>query len=91
MSEEKSIKLNDGTFMPYIGLGTSKSTDDEVFNAVRFAIDQGYRLLDCSIFYHNEEAVGRAVRSKIDDNSVTRMDLFITGKLWRSFNRLLIF
>ena len=89
MSNKRSIKLNDGSSMPLIGLGTSKCADDEVFAAVRHAIHGGYRLIDCSIFYHNEEAVGRAVRSVIDEGLVKREELFITGKLWRSFNRLL--
>jgi len=82
-----SIKLRNGKEMPILGLGTSKSKHDDLVEAIKFAIDQGYRLIDCAWRYGNLKAVGNAIRAKIEDGTVTRDELFVTTKLWRSFMR----
>lgn len=45
------------------------------------AIDVGYRHFDSAYFYLNEEEIGRAIRKKIADGSVTREDIFYTSKV----------
>ncbi|XP_065931753.1 aldo-keto reductase family 1 member B1-like [Magallana gigas] len=72
---------------PMIGLGTftifeRRGSNDEVKEAVKCAIDCGYRSLDCALVYQNESSVGQAVADKIRDGVVKREDLFITTKLW---------
>lgn len=72
---------------PMIGLGTftifeRRGSNDEVKEAVKCAIDCGYRSLDCALVYQNESSVGQAVADKIRDGVVKRGDLFITTKLW---------
>ena len=49
--------------------------------AVYFAIQNGYHLIDTARYYSNEAGVGRAVRRAIDDNIVKREELFITSKI----------
>lgn len=74
-----TVKLNNGVDMPVFGLGLYKSQPgDEVYNAVRWAIDAGYKLADTATFYHNEESVGKAWK----DSGIHREDFFITTKLW---------
>lgn len=85
-----SVKLNDGHFMPVLGLGTSAPTKvakSQVEKAVEKAIDVGYRSIDSACLYQNEEEIGRAIRKKIASGTVKREDIFYTTKLWSTFFR----
>lgn len=78
-SLQDRIKLNNGVDMPGFGLGVYKAEDGkEVVEAVRTAVDHGYRLIDTASFYENERGVGEGIR----ESSVPRDDLFITTKVW---------
>ena len=77
------VTLNTGAQMPMIGFGVFrvpdlKECEDSVYEAIRI----GYRLIDTATAYHNEEAVGAAVRRAIADGICAREDLFVTSKLW---------
>ncbi len=76
-----TVTLHNGIPMPYFGLGVYQSKDgDEVINAVRWAIEDGYRHIDTAAIYKNESGVGEGVRS----SGVDRRDVFITSKVWNS-------
>ncbi|WP_304038054.1 aldo/keto reductase, partial [Mesonia mobilis] len=73
------VTLSNGIKMPYLGLGVYKSKDGkEVKNAINYALDAGYRLIDTASFYDNEEGVGEAIKN----SSIDREELFITTKVW---------
>ena len=75
------VTLNDGMTMPQFGLGVWKAEDgEEVENAVRVALETGYRLIDTAAVYGNEKGVGKAIRG----SGVPREDIFLTTKLWNS-------
>ncbi|XP_069314932.1 aldo-keto reductase family 1 member C15-like isoform X2 [Eulemur rufifrons] len=85
-----SVKLNDGHFIPVLGLGTyapdaiPKSRAGE---ATKVAIEVGYRHIDAAYAYQNENEVGQGIREKIADGTVKREDIFYTTKLWGNFFR----
>ena len=77
----KFVELNNGVKMPQLGFGVFQVPDlKECEQAVLDAIDSGYRLIDTAAAYHNEEAVGAAIKK----SGVAREELFITSKLWVS-------
>ncbi|MCL6258181.1 aldo/keto reductase [Aquiflexum sp. TKW24L] len=84
----KSITFSNGDQMPIIGLGTWKSKPGEVYQAVLWAIEAGYRHIDCAAIYDNEKEVGNALTKAFKDGLVKREELFVTSKLWNSNHRL---
>jgi diketogulonate reductase-like aldo/keto reductase len=75
--------LYSGARMPRIGLGTFGSdhvSADEIAEAVKGAIEAGYRHLDCAAVYGNEDRIGAAIQA----SGVPREDLWITSKVWNN-------
>ncbi len=78
MSDE-TFKLNNGKQIPSLGFGVFLAQDgDETYNAVRAALDCGYRHIDTAAVYGNEESVGKAIQ----DSGIDRDEIFVTTKLW---------
>jgi alcohol dehydrogenase (NADP+) len=83
----KYFTLENGDKMPSLGLGTWKSAKGEVYNAVRMAIETGYRHFDCAYLYGNEKEIGDAFSDSLKAGDVKREDLWITSKLWNNRHR----
>jgi diketogulonate reductase-like aldo/keto reductase len=69
-----------GEDVPALGLGTWQITGEDCYEAVRDALEIGYRHIDTAQVYENEDDVGRALA----DAGVDRDDVFLVTKVWPS-------
>lgn len=77
----KYIEMNNGLPVPSIGFGTWQTPDgDTAANAVKYAIESGYRHIDTAAVYGNEQGVGRGIR----ESRIDRRELFVTSKVWNT-------
>lgn len=74
---EETYTLNNGVAIPKLALGTWLIDDAQVGEAVRAAVEIGYRHIDTAQAYANERGVGEAVRSC----GIAREDLFVVSKV----------
>ncbi len=75
------VRLNNGVEMPWLGLGVFQSVPGkETEQAVRWALEIGYRHVDTAAFYDNEQDVGRALK----DSGLARETVFVTTKVWNA-------
>jgi 2,5-diketo-D-gluconate reductase A len=77
LSVVPGITLNDGNTIPQLGFGVFQIEPDETAEAVREAIEVGYRHIDTAEMYGNEREVGEGIRA----SGVDRSDVFVTSKL----------
>jgi 2,5-diketo-D-gluconate reductase B len=75
----KTLKLNPESQIPILGFGTWELSGRECQDAVKKALEIGYRLIDTADAYGNHKQVGVAIK----DSGVNRSDIFLTTKIWR--------
>ena len=68
--------------IPSLGLGTWKAAPGEVGQAVRQALELGYRHIDCASIYGNEAEIGAALQQAFRTGVVSREAIWVTSKLW---------
>ncbi|HHZ6741161.1 aldo/keto reductase [Enterococcus faecalis] len=78
----QTITLNNGVEMPQLGFGVYQISLEETAEAVYQAIKAGYRLIDTASIYGNEKETGEGIKRAINEDLVTRDELFITSKLF---------
>jgi alcohol dehydrogenase (NADP+) len=83
----ETLSFSNGDEMPILGLGTWKSAPGEVYEAVKHALQTGYRHVDCAPIYGNEPEVGRALSESVANGVVDRDDVWVTSKLWNDSHR----
>ena len=77
LNQQLYSRLNTGALMPLLGLGCWDMYGAEATQAVEWALQTGYRLIDTASMYQNEREVGQAIRH----SGVARADIFLTTKL----------
>jgi diketogulonate reductase-like aldo/keto reductase len=77
MTEIPVVDLGAGVAIPMVGFGTWQMQGREAYQAVRHALQAGYRHIDTATIYRNEDEVGRAIA----DSGLDRKDIFVTTKL----------
>lgn len=73
----QQLTLSNGVKIPQLGLGTWFIDDDKVADAVKAAVDLGYRHFDTAQAYGNEHGVGEGIRTC----GLSREELFVTSKV----------
>jgi 2,5-diketo-D-gluconate reductase A len=77
MTQIPAASLPGGGSMPLLGFGTWQIKGEQCYDAVRSALDVGYRHIDTATVYRNEDQVGRALA----DSGVPRDEVFVTTKV----------
>lgn len=65
-----SLKLNSGHHIPALGLGTWLSKPGEVGQAIRHAVEIGYKHFDCAMVYGNQLEIGQTFGEIISSGKV---------------------
>jgi diketogulonate reductase-like aldo/keto reductase len=79
MTTERTRQLSDGARIPLLGLGVWQVPNGTAtVDAVRWALELGYRHIDTAQAYGNEESVGQALR----ESGVPRDEVYITTKFF---------
>jgi diketogulonate reductase-like aldo/keto reductase len=87
LSQHRFTLNNGAGEIPALGFGTSLSDNSKTRNAVKTAVEVGFRHLDAAERYRNEAAVGEALQELFAEGTVRREDLFVTTKLWNNNHR----
>ena len=87
LSQHRFVLNNGGGEIPALGFGTSLSDNTKTRNAVKTAVEVGFRHLDAPERYRNEAEVGAALKDLFADGTVRREELFVTTKLWNNNHR----
>jgi diketogulonate reductase-like aldo/keto reductase len=77
MTDVPQVDLVSGVAMPMVGFGTWQLQGRRAYEAVRYALQSGYRHIDTATMYRNEREVGRAIA----DSDLDRDQVFVTTKL----------
>ncbi|MBL4934703.1 aldo/keto reductase [Clostridium sp. YIM B02515] len=82
---KNTVTLNNGVKMPWLGLGVFRVEDSQnLVDAVKAAIKNGYRSIDGAAIYGNEVSMGKGIAEGIKAAGISREDLFITSKVWNA-------
>jgi 2,5-diketo-D-gluconate reductase A len=76
------VTLNDGNEIPQLGFGVFQIDPSETAEAVRMALEVGYRHIDTAEMYGNEREVGEAIR----ESALDRDDVYVTSKLNNAYH-----
>jgi len=81
LTQDSTIELHNGLQMPRLGLGTWRTRDGgQAEQAVHWALETGYRLIDTAHIYGNESSIGKALQSAQEHG----LEIFLTTKVWNS-------
>jgi diketogulonate reductase-like aldo/keto reductase len=73
--------------LPALGFGTLLRDPLQTAQALKTALQVGFRHIDCAERYRNEDAVGEALEEAFTNGPVKREALYVTAKLWNNNHR----
>jgi len=84
-SPNTTLHSTNSTGMPLLGFGTYQMSEEQAVGSVYEAIKSGFRHIDSAEVYGNEVGTGIAIAKALQDNIVTRQELFITTKVFPGY------
>jgi diketogulonate reductase-like aldo/keto reductase len=82
---QATTTLHNGVRMPWFGLGVFKVEEgSELVQAIKAAVKHGYRSIDTAAIYQNEKSTGQGIHEALQENNLSREDLFVTSKVWNA-------
>ncbi|CAH1251069.1 AKR1A1 [Branchiostoma lanceolatum] len=78
-----AVRLCTGASMPLLGLGTWRARQNDCYQAVKTALETGYRHIDTAELYQNEKEIGQALKENFAAG-LKREEVFVTSKLWNN-------
>lgn len=78
MAKQHEFEMKDRNRIPALGLGTWRLFGEHCKNAIKKALDLGYRHIDTAEMYGNQSEIGKAL------TGYDRSEIFLTSKVWRS-------
>merc|ERR1712137_55140 len=86
---QQQVSLSSGSNIPVFGWGTgtawyqpSGEQVQKLQEAIKHALDAGFRHIDSAQVYQDEEYAGPAIQEWLKQSGVPRSELFITSKVW---------
>lgn len=76
------LELRNGFAIPQLGFGTYRMNPTDVDAAVTYALECGYRHIDCAKAYSNQKDVGQTLSKCFKKGTARREEVFVTSKLW---------
>ena len=82
--QDQQIPLNPHSSLtiPLLGYGTWNLDKSNASEAVSYAIETGYRHIDCAAAYGNEKEVGKGIADGLKKAGLKRSEIWVTSKLW---------
>ncbi|KAF4548760.1 Aldo-keto reductase-like protein 23 [Elsinoe fawcettii] len=83
--EQAPLRPNNYPYLrqpPLLGFGTWNLDRDNATEAVSYALQTGYRHIDCAAAYRNEKLVGKGIKDGLRKADLWREDIWVTSKLW---------
>ena len=77
MTDTPVVDLGRNVTMPMVGFGTWQLGGRRAYEAIRYALEIGYRHIDTATMYRNQHEVGQAIQ----DSGLDRGEVFVTTKL----------
>ena len=68
--------------IPLLGFGTWNLNRSNASDVVSYAIQTGYRHIDCAAAYRNQKEVGKGIAEGLKKEGLKRSDIWVTSKLW---------
>jgi diketogulonate reductase-like aldo/keto reductase len=87
LGKQITYKLNNGTHIPGVGLGTWRAEPGQMKKTISYALEEaGYRHIDTATAYGNEHEIGEALEEVFAKGQIKREDVWVTTKLWVTHN-----